>query len=277
MNVDAYLNEINGLNYKDVSLENLKNLQINHLKRFPFENLDMHMEKKIIFSLEDSYDRFINKSRGGYCLQLNPLFGWLLKELGYSVQFVPCYIYNVGFKKFNRLAIHCIIIVKLDDKLYYVDAGTSRMLNEPIEITLDLIQILKYGTYRFSKSDDDLYLLDRAKTSDYLKNNSTSLWTHQIKFKMEPKELEFFKEMNDYVQTPEHPTMFYRSFASIHTENSIISLNGWNYLEVIFDENNNEQRIEKVLTTDEVNDILKNKFRLIIEKSFTPKFDDFTM
>jgi N-hydroxyarylamine O-acetyltransferase len=277
MNIDNYLKEIDCLNYREESLENLKKLQSNHLKRFPFENLDMHMNKKIIFSLQDSYDRLINQSRGGYCLQLNPIFGWLLKQLGYSVEFLPCYIFNIGFQKWNRLPIHCIILIRLDNKLYYVDVGTSRMVNEPVELSPDIIQLQSYGAYRFSKLEDDFYVLDRAKVKDYHENKNNAIWIHQIKFKLEPKELEYFQEMNEYVQTPEHPTMFYRSFASIHSDNSILSLNGWNYLQMSFDENNNEIRTEKVLNIEEVKDFLKNKFRLIIDDSFNPKFEDFTM
>ena len=276
MNVDNYLKEINCLECKEVSVENLKKLQSNNLKRFAFENLDMHMNRKIVFSLQDSYDRLMNRNRGGYCLQLNPVFGWLLKELGYLVKFMPCYIYNVGFKKWNRLPIHCIISVNLNNKLFYVDVGTSRSLKEPLEILPDAIQLQPYGAYRISQIEDDFYLVDRAKVNDYLDSKNNDIWTHQIKFKLEPEELEYFHEMNDYVQTPEHPTMFYRSFASIHTDNSILSLNGWNYLEMSFD-GDNETRKEHKLNTTEVKDVLKNKFHLNIEDSFTPKFEDFTI
>ena len=271
MNIDDYLKQINCLDYKSVSLNNLKKLQSNNLKRFAFENLDMHLGKKINFSIEDSYDKLMNKSRGGYCLQLNPVFSWLLKELGYEHYLTPCFIYNMGFKKWNRLPIHVIIIVKLEGKLYYVDVGISRILNEPIEVLPEVIQVQPFGTYRFSKSEDDFYILDRCKV------NSLE-WTHQIKFKLEPKELEYFRKMNDYVQTPEHPTMYYRTFVSKHIGNSIVSLNGWNYLEIRFDEQNtSETRYEKVLTNEEVKDVLKNKFCLDIDNSFEPKFDDFSM
>lgn len=268
MNVDEYLKKLDCLDCKEVSLENLKKLQSNHLKRIPFENIDMHMGKKITFSNEDSFDRFINKSRGGYCLQLNPLFGWLLKELGYSIQLVPSYPYVHFFEKFLPMPIHSMIIAKLNDKLYYVEVGTPRIINEPIELELDLIQVKKYGVYRFSKIENDIYLLDRAKREDYLGGKTT--WVHQIKFKLEPADSDYFRTLNELIQTPEHPIYFSFSLVSIHTENSILILYGSIYIEIKFDENYNETKIVKTLTAEEFKDALKNKFHLDIDDSFIP-------
>ncbi|CAF0713521.1 unnamed protein product [Brachionus calyciflorus] len=263
MQVERYLEKIKCEKFIEVSLENLKQLQKNHLIEIPFENLDMHMKKPILFSLEDTYDRILNKSRGGYCVQLNSLFGWLLTRLGYHVSYLPCYIYNITTKRYSNLPIHIILMVKLDEKLYYVDVGTTRIIAEPIELRIDHVEKKTHGFYRFSL-DGETYTLDRKG------NNSNAEWIPQLKFILEPKELGFFKEMNDYVQTEEHPVLFHRSTVVIRFENGIRFLIGNRYTEILLGANCEETRKDEVLSDEQVRNYLKDKFNLEIDDSFVP-------
>jgi N-hydroxyarylamine O-acetyltransferase len=260
MDVDEYLKKIKCENYRDVGFENLKRLQQNHIQTFCFENLDMHMGKKISYDLEITYDRLINKSRGGYCLQLNSLFGWLLKQLGYDVFFTPCYIFNPQLNRYIRLPIHIIIIVTLDDRKYYIDVGTSRDLNEPIEICIDKIQKRLHGSFKFHIIEDGFYELLKEADDE---------WLTQIRFKLEPKDLIYFKDMNEYVQTIEHPTIFFRTIVVRHFENGMIFLIGYKFTELIFKEDGNLKNTTE-LTLNEVKKVLKEKFELTIPDSFEP-------
>ena len=65
MNVDDYLNRINSLNFKENSVQNLFRLQQNHLLNVPFENLDVHLNRKVKCNLEELYEKVIVKKRGG--------------------------------------------------------------------------------------------------------------------------------------------------------------------------------------------------------------------
>ena len=85
MNLDDYLKRLKCDQIREVSLENLKKLQKAHLCEWAFENLDMHMGKHIEFSFEKAYNKLMNKQRGGYCLELNTVFAWALKKLGYDI------------------------------------------------------------------------------------------------------------------------------------------------------------------------------------------------
>ena len=71
MNVDDYLNRINSLNFRENSVQNLFRLQQNHLLNVPFENLDVHLNKKVKCSLEELYEKVIVKKRGGKCLSFS--------------------------------------------------------------------------------------------------------------------------------------------------------------------------------------------------------------
>lgn len=260
MNVDEYLKKINCEEYRDVCFENLKRLQQRNFQTFCFENLDMHMGKKISYDLEVTYDRLMNKSRGGYCLQLNSIFGWLLKQLGYDVFFTPCYVYNPQLSRYIRLPIHIIMIVTLDNRKYYVDVGTTRDLNEPIEICTDKIQKRLHGSFKFHTIEDEFYELLKETDNE---------WKIQIKFKLEPRDLAYFNEMNQYVQTIEHPTIFFRTCVVKHFENGMIYLIGYKFTELIFKEDGDVKNTT-LLTLDEVKKVLKEKFALNIPDSFEP-------
>jgi N-hydroxyarylamine O-acetyltransferase len=68
MDINEYLKRIGCEDAKEVSYENLAKIRKAHSSTFTFENIDMHMGVPIKFSLEDSYDRLMNRSRGGLIL-----------------------------------------------------------------------------------------------------------------------------------------------------------------------------------------------------------------
>lgn len=257
MDVEKYLQKINCTHLKEVSLKNLSNLQKSHLRKIPFENFDMHMNKSIDFSLEKSYDQIVNNPRGGYCIQLNCLFGWLLKKLGYDVWFIPAFFFNQTLNSYFKLPIHLILIVNIENKKYYVDVGTSRVVVEPFEIIEEKIQKRLYGFYRF-KCKDKIYEFERKSI------NQNAQWIPTIKFKLEPKEFEYFREMNDYVQTDLHPSIFYRTIAVLSIENGIRYLIGNRYTEIVFGENFEENREDRILSIEDVRKCIKEKFGIIL-------------
>lgn len=60
----------------------------------PFENLDVLSQTPIIIDLERIFQKVIVNLRGGFCYELNGLFGWLLKESGYEVSYVSATVKN---------------------------------------------------------------------------------------------------------------------------------------------------------------------------------------
>lgn len=268
MDVDKYLKHINSSHLREVSFENLTQLQENHIKSVPFENIDFHMNKKILFSLEDSYNRIINRSRGGYCLQLNPLFNWLLRELGYDCYLVSVHVYNRLLQGYSRLPIHVINIVKINSKKYFVDVGTMRVVKTPIELNENLIQKTRYGSYRFIKDAGSFYRIERKKNGDDVQED----WIPQIKFSLEPAQFENLNEMNEYVQTPEHLINYTRTLVSKYTNNSLIQLIGFKFIEYQFYDNS--ERIDECnVTNEEGNVLIRDRFGIILEEPCQLKDD----
>ena len=172
MNVDEYLKRINcsELRNAPVNMANLCKLMAGNLSQFPFENCDMQMGQFQEFSLDVSYDRLVNQGKGGYCIQLNGVFNWLLNQLGYDATLQPVYVYNNFLKKYYRLPIHMTSIVRLVNDSgeldsYYVDVGTVRAVNEPIKVADGVVQKTKLGFYRFVRDQKhpSYFALHRAK------------------------------------------------------------------------------------------------------------------
>lgn len=146
----------------------------------------------------------------GYCIQMNFVLGWALKQLGYDMLFYSIYIYSRGFDVYELWPVHVGIVVRLDDRMYYVDAGTTRFISQPIEIVLDKIQRTRFGTFRFVKHDESsgYHRLQRSKN---MQNDDEFEFENQLRLKLdEPKEMADFEEMNEYVQTEKHPMLYYR-------------------------------------------------------------------
>jgi N-hydroxyarylamine O-acetyltransferase len=56
----------------------------------PFENLQLlRKNKRISLALDDLFLKIVTRRLGGFCFEINGLFGALLSHLGYSVEYVP--------------------------------------------------------------------------------------------------------------------------------------------------------------------------------------------
>lgn len=83
--VRAYIERIGYDGPLDGSAAALAGLQEAHLHAVPYENLDILRRIPLSLEIPDLLDKIVARRRGGYCFELNALFGWLLRELGYPV------------------------------------------------------------------------------------------------------------------------------------------------------------------------------------------------
>lgn len=120
--LDAYLGRIGIAKPKPPSLSFLDELIYAHQCSVPFDNLDV-CEKSLVPSLgiADLFDKIVVRKRGGYCFELNALFGALLKALGYTVR--P-YMARVLIRPIpHPLISHRANFVTIDGCDYIADVG----------------------------------------------------------------------------------------------------------------------------------------------------------
>lgn len=120
--VDAYLERIGIAEAKEPTASFLDEIIHAHQCTVPFDNLDI-CEKNLTPSLAipDLFDKIVVRKRGGYCFELNALFGALLKALGFNVR--PCMARVLIRPIPHPLISHRANIVTIDDKRYLADVG----------------------------------------------------------------------------------------------------------------------------------------------------------
>ncbi|KDN60066.1 putative N-acetyltransferase [Colletotrichum sublineola] len=126
--LDRYFQHIKYPREKHASdrLQLLTELQAHQLARVPFESLTLHYSKHRLISLdlEDLFDKVVVRGKGGYCMELNALFGAVLKGLGFD-------LVSVGGKvkeeedRFGGWA-HMLNLVTIDGQRYMVDVGFGK-------------------------------------------------------------------------------------------------------------------------------------------------------
>ena len=86
MDIGKYLERIGYRGGREPSAANLTALLKAHRLAVPYETLDLWRGRHVTLATEEIYDKIVTRRRGGYCFELNGLFAWLLRELGYNVR-----------------------------------------------------------------------------------------------------------------------------------------------------------------------------------------------
>jgi hypothetical protein len=85
VNVGAYLDRIGYASAVEPTHVVLAALQRAHMLTVPFENLDIALGRRLVLDRRDNYAKIVERRRGGWCFELNGLFGWLLEQVADGV------------------------------------------------------------------------------------------------------------------------------------------------------------------------------------------------
>ncbi|MFN3936261.1 MAG: arylamine N-acetyltransferase family protein [Gemmobacter sp.] len=144
--LDAYLARLS-LAKPNASLSALRQVQNNQQKTIPFENIDPL--RGIVPSLdpEDLFHKLVSEQRGGYCFELNGLFGEALRALGFAIQPVLARV-RLGAPVGGPKA-HLAWIVTLDGEEWLADTGFGGPgPRHPIRVVPGLVQTEEYESFR---------------------------------------------------------------------------------------------------------------------------------
>lgn len=148
--IHQYLDRIDYHDISEPSLDNLAAIQRQHLLHIPYENLDLMNGVLLDLGVGALFQKIILNRRGGYCFELQGLFCYLLKSLGYSVtQYAGRFMDKPGDIQMRR---HRILVVELEGKRYVCDVGVrSESPRCPLELTEGLVQTDGISEYRYQK------------------------------------------------------------------------------------------------------------------------------
>ncbi|MGW3101516.1 arylamine N-acetyltransferase family protein [Streptomyces sp. NPDC001100] len=150
--VDAYLRRLGVARPALPTVDVLRELHLRHLQTVPFENLSIHLGEEIVLEVKRLLDKVVGAGRGGFCYELNGLFGALLAALGFEVALLPARVYGDG----GRLGIpydHLALWVRtVDGSEWLADVGFGTHSHYPLAFEERGEQADPGGEFRIAES-----------------------------------------------------------------------------------------------------------------------------
>jgi N-hydroxyarylamine O-acetyltransferase len=153
--VDAYLRRLGVQHPASPTADALRELHLRHLQTVPFENLSIHLGEEIVLEENRLLDKVVGAGRGGFCYELNGLFGALLTALGFEVALLAARVYGDE----GRLGIpydHLALRVRtVDGGVWLADVGFGTHSHYPLAFEERGEQEDPGGTFRVVASGPD--------------------------------------------------------------------------------------------------------------------------
>jgi N-hydroxyarylamine O-acetyltransferase len=130
--VRRYLERIGAPSPGEPSTELLRDLHLRHLRTVPFENLSIHLGEPIVLDPDALAAKIVDRRRGGFCYELNGLFGELLRALGFRVTLLAARVFTPDGTLTHPFD-HALLRVDLDER-YLVDVGFGTLTTYPLRL-----------------------------------------------------------------------------------------------------------------------------------------------
>jgi N-hydroxyarylamine O-acetyltransferase len=202
MDYERYLSRIgiDPARIKNNDLSTLEHLQQAHVSMVPFETLSITGDpfsegdgEGVSLVLAELYEKIVERQRGGFCYELNGLFGWLLSELGFDVTRLSARIESNG--ELGPPADHLTLLVSLDQR-YVVDVGLGMpKVRQPLALDGTTHTDSAGVKWRIIESDRP----DADYTIQYDDSDSTE-WTTRCIFRDIPREMSYFEATCEYFE-----------------------------------------------------------------------------
>jgi len=203
MDPERYLSRIGVSIDRDQPIDRslLARLQAAHVTRVPFETLSITGHpfegdagegrgEGVTLELPALYEKIVDRERGGFCFELNGLFGWLLGELDFDVTRLAGRMVS----SIELPANHQPLLVTLDRE-YLVDVGMGNpMLRTPLALDGRAVSDTVGVEWRIvdSARPDEEFLLQYRQGDD---------WEDRYVFNTVPRELRYFEATCEYLQS----------------------------------------------------------------------------
>lgn len=169
LDLHAYVRRIGYEGPLDGSADALAGLQERHLHSVPYENLDILKGIPLSLEIEELYDKIVVRRRGGFCFELNRLFGWLLRELGYPVTDLMARFWRDEPNPPPKRRHH-VLQVQAEGELYLCDVGVGGIVpRRPVKMVEGLEHVQGEERYRLERDPDFGWMLREWKRGSWEK------------------------------------------------------------------------------------------------------------
>jgi N-hydroxyarylamine O-acetyltransferase len=206
-----------------------------HLLSVSFENFSIHYDQPITLEDETLYDKIVRRHRGGFCYEVNGLFAWLLRRLGFTVTLLSAQVAQLAHD--------------MDGVDWLADVGFGDSFRLPLHLQPDLEQDGGDGyTYLLNvDANDSSWLVQRRGEAD---------WESQYRFTLHPHIMADFVERCHFQQTSPESHFTQRRICTLALPDGRITLSELRLITTLHD-----VRDERDLgAEDEYREILADRF-----------------
>ncbi|MGY0234878.1 arylamine N-acetyltransferase family protein [Longispora urticae] len=133
IDVDGYLRRIGYDGQLAPTLDTLRAVHRAQLLAVPYENATIQLGTTAALDLAALEHQIVHRGGGGYCYQLNGLFGALLTALGFTVTYAEAAV-NRARTGESAWGNHLVLLVHLDGRTWIADAGLGDGFLEPLPL-----------------------------------------------------------------------------------------------------------------------------------------------
>lgn len=261
MDIQRYLERISYSGNLSIDASTLKALAIAHQRSVPFENLDNHLLLPSTLDVDLFYEKIVVQGRGGWCYELNGLFGSLLRGLGYRVDYLAARVFGRGYE--GRNFSHLCLRVGFDDESYLADVGFGQNFHEPLEWRDGAAANYLQSQFRLSLSRD-------CATLESIKDNE---FDTGYRISLKPRQLKEFERTNDFLMKDAGSILSRNLIVTRTTRDGRVSLIGNRLV---------RRAGDSIVETDisnekEAIDTLKREFGVVVDRFPKPKSQRITM
>jgi N-hydroxyarylamine O-acetyltransferase len=250
MKIQSYLQRIGYNKPVRPDIDTLHGLHTAHLLTIPFENLDIHLGNSIQLTEKALWEKLIVRKRGGFCYELNGLFAWLLKNIGFDVTYLNGRVYNAEGTSYGSEFDHLVLSVKIPDEPshWLSDVGFGGSFVKPLKLDFISKQAQGLHTYRLEKFSDGIILW---------RQGFDGVWKCQYFFDLQPRSFPSDYEVScRYHQTSPQSIFTRKRIISRATPDGRITLNS----KILTTTINGNRTKRPVNGDDEYQELLKINF-----------------
>jgi Arylamine N-acetyltransferase len=187
------------------------------MQNVAFENLDIGLKRPIYLTDEALWNKIVLQKRGGFCYELNGLFAWLLKEIGFDVTYLNARVYDregeLGID-FDHLAL--LVEVPNETTRWLADVGFGDSFNLPLIFEERGEQVQGLRSYRIEQITDGFVTWQK---------NYDGSWERQYFFDLQPRKFPTdYEPACSYHQTSPESSFTRGSIISRATPDGRVSL-----------------------------------------------------
>lgn len=138
-----YLDRISYDGPTTANLETLRALHRAHILAVPYENLDVQLLRPLTPSRDAAWDKIVSRRRGGWCYEMNGVFGLALELLGFDVTRVAGGVGRGGAP--GMAGNHLVNLVRLDSGAWIADVGLADGPRDPFRLEAHSFDAAGFG------------------------------------------------------------------------------------------------------------------------------------